>query len=270
MSTLVRRLAGDFSILTRSRSSEESLDKVISDVIIHCFAIGHASIVNQEPRKKIGGKMKSKYVLPRLTLNAFNCPNCHVYTKQRWSYMSSTSRADGFGSQYRDERFKISACEHCGFPTIWYGGQIIWPLSSSAPPASPDLPEELVQDYEEASSIVNLSPRGAAALLRLVIQKLCAHLGQSGKNINADIKALVAEGLPAKVQEALDSVRVIGNDAVHPGEIDLRDDPETASKLFHLVNFIVQKTITEPREIDEIYNGLPASKLDGIKNRDAS
>src|SRR5690606_29908829 len=114
-----------------------------------------------------------------------------------------------------------------------------------------------------------LSPRGAAALLRLSIQKLCAYLGQPGHNINSDIKALVALGLPPKVQEALDTVRVIGNNAVHPGKIDLKDDIDIVNMLFKLVNFIAQKMITEPKEIDEIYSSLPAEKIDGIRQRDS-
>ena len=89
-----------------------------------------------------------------------------------------------------------------------------------------------------------------------------------GKKINADIKNLVEKGLPNKVQEALDSVRVIGNEAVHPGEINLNDNREIAAQLFKLVNFIAAKLITEPKEIDEIYNGLPENKLKGIKDRD--
>lgn len=182
--------------------------------------------------------------------------------------MQGSTGADGFGEQKQDHRFRISYCEHCRFPTIWHGESIIFPLNLSAEPPNEDLPEEIKKDYEEARSIFNLSPRGAAALLRLGIQKLCAHLGQPGKNINADIKALVAAGLPHKVQEALDSVRVIGNDAVHPGTIDLNDDRDTANQLFRLVNFIAQKMITEPKEIDAIYNNLPAGKLQGIKDRD--
>lgn len=182
--------------------------------------------------------------------------------------MSGAENEHGYGLQLNDRRFLISSCQRCDFPTIWFGETIVFPISSTAEPANIDLPEDIAQDYEEAKNISSLSPRGAAALLRLAIQKLCKHLGQSGSNINNDIKALVAAGLPSKVQEALDSVRVIGNEAVHPGELDLRDDRETANKLFRLVNFIAQKMITEPREIDEIYGALPADKLDGIKRRD--
>ncbi|MFN7599434.1 MAG: DUF4145 domain-containing protein [Cereibacter sp.] len=76
--------------------------------------------------------------------------------------------------------------------------------------------EDIRRDYDEASTILDLSPRGAAALIRLGIQKLCKELGQAGKNINDDIGALVKDGLDVRVLQALDAVRVIGNSAVHP------------------------------------------------------
>ena len=214
--------------------------------------------------------MKAEYITPGKGVKAFNCPNCHVYAKQSWFFMSGSSRSDGSGYQYQDEKFFVSNCENCGFPTIWLDEKIIFPIHSAAEPPNIDLPDEIRHDYEEARTIANLSPRGAAALLRLAIQKLCAHLGQPGKNINTDIKSLVEEGLPSRVQQALDSVRVIGNDAVHPGAIDLKDDRETVNKLFKLVNFIANKMITEPKEIDELYGSLPQEKLDGINQRDGS
>lgn len=215
-------------------------------------------------------KMKAEYISPAKGVKAFNCPNCHVYAKQSWYFMSGSSSSDGSGYQYQNQKFFVSNCENCSFPTIWLGEKIIFPIHSASEPPNSDLPNEIKQDYEEARTIASLSPRGAAALLRLAIQKLCAHLGQPGKNINADIKTLVANGLPPKVQEALDSVRVIGNDAVHPGAIDLKDDMVTVSKLFKLVNFIANKMITEPKEIDELYGSLPQEKIDGINQRDGT
>lgn len=99
--------------------------------------------------------------------------------------------------------------------------------------------------------------RGAAALLRLSIQKLCKHLGEKGDNINADIAALVKRGLLPAVQRALDGVRVVGNNMVHPGQIDLEDVPQTAAALFRLVNLIADQTITAPAQAKAVYDLLP-------------
>lgn len=120
---------------------------------------------------------------------------------------------------------------------------------------------------EEAASILTQSPRGAAALLRLALQKLCMHLGSKGKNINDDVADLVAKGLPVKVQQALDSVRVIGNNAVHPGQIDT-DNPSVAGSLFTLVNLVTDYMISKPNEVAAIYAALPKSAIEAIEKRD--
>lgn len=145
---------------------------------------------------------------------------------------------------------------------------MIYPDSSGIQPPNPDLAEDIIDDYLEAANIIHRSPRGAVALLRLSIQKLCKQLGEQGKNINDDIANLVQKGLPPTIQKALDIVRVIGNEAVHPGQIDLKDDKETASKLFDLINIIAQVMITQPKEIAALYETLPADKKAGIADRD--
>lgn len=211
---------------------------------------------------------KINHVPPTLEAKAFNCPRCGVYAKQKWYYMSGSTGSNGFGGIYENTEFLVSRCEGCDEPTIWHGDAMIYPLHSSVESPNPDLPQDVQDDYEEARLIANFSPRGAAALLRLAVQKLCKHLGEPGNNINTDVASLVSKGLPPKVQEALDSVRVIGNEAVHPGSIDLRDDRDTVLKLFRLVNFIAAKMITEPKEIAELYSGLPSDKLAGIAKRD--
>jgi hypothetical protein len=146
---------------------------------------------------------------------------------------------------------------------------MIYPIVGTAPIPNPDLPEDVKRDYEEARSIASLSPRGAAALLRLAIQKLCRALGEKGEDLNDDIASLVEKGLLGKVQKALDSVRVIGNEAVHPGQMDLRDDAETAGKLFGLLNVVADAMISQPKHVDEIYKVLPESKRKAIESRDA-
>lgn len=153
---------------------------------------------------------------------------------------------DGSYSFNHLHNVNVSQCFNCDGVAIWIYDKLVYPQRGEAPPANPDLPEDIRRDYDEASTILDLSPRGAAALVRLCIQKLCKELGQPGKNINEDIAALVKTGLDSRIQRALDAVRVIGNNAVHPGSIDLRDDRATAESLFRLLNLIAEKMISEP------------------------
>ncbi len=132
------------------------------------------------------------------------------------------------------------------------------------------MPGAVKADFEEAGSILDLSPRGAAALARLCIQKLTTELGEKGENLNIDIGELVKKGLEVEVQQALDIVRVIGNNAVHPGTIDLKDDKETALTLLSLVNMIVERRIAGPKKLLNLFAGLPAGALQQIERRDGT
>lgn len=163
----------------------------------------------------------------------------------------------------------ISICFNCKDISMWVHDRLIFPPMKAGSLPNADLPAEIRKDVEEARGIVDLSPRGAAALLRLAIQKLCAHLGERGKNIDEDIASLVRKGLNPLVQQSLDVVRVIGNEAVHPGVIDLRDDRASAERLFDLVNIVAEQMITHPKSVQEMYAKLPASKVNAIQRRDS-
>lgn len=163
----------------------------------------------------------------------------------------------------------VSECFECARIAIWVYDKLIYPQSRNAPAPNADLPAEILRDYEEASTILNLSPRGAAALLRLAIEKLVTHLGAQGKDINAQIASLVGNGLPEPIQQALDAVRVIGNHAVHPGQIDLRDDRDTAAELFELVNIIADERITRAKRIEAMYAKIPKKAKAAIEERNA-
>ena len=163
----------------------------------------------------------------------------------------------------------ISNCFNCKDISIWIYDKLVYPQRGEAPPPNPDLPDDIRRDYDEASAVLDLSPRGAAALIRLAIQKLCIELGQPGESLNTDIGNMVTNGLDKRVQKALDAVRVIGNNAVHPGQIDLRDNRVVAESLFRLLNLIAEKMISEPKHVEDVYAALPEGALEAIEKRDA-
>jgi hypothetical protein len=136
----------------------------------------------------------------------------------------------------------------------------------------PDMPEDVKADYDEARDIVGKSPRGAGGLARVAVQKLVNDLepdekGQSN-DLNAKIGRMVQKGLSATIQEALDVLRVIGNNAVHPGELDLSDDVETVVAVFDCMNAIVENRIAQPSRIRDLYERLPEKARQGIEDRD--
>lgn len=162
----------------------------------------------------------------------------------------------------------FTKCYNCKEFAVWVGTELVYPVTGQAPEPNADLPKGVSAIYEEAAKISAISPRGAAALLRLCIQLLCKELGESGKDLNKDIASLVKKGLDPRVQKALDVVRVVGIHAVHPGTIVFDDNQEIADALFLLVNLVSEKMITEPKHIEEVYDSLPSEARDAIDKRD--
>ena len=215
--------------------------------------------------------MTIPYTPPTYKADAFNCPFCGAYSHQSWYEARTSSAHPTKGGSYNGpvDDLDMAYCGRCFEYSCWHDGRMVYPITGGAPLPNPDLPKDIKADYDEARLISSSSPRGTAALLRLAIQKLCMELGEKGEDLNTDIANLVKRGLNEKVQKALDSVRVIGNEAVHPGQMDLHDDVETVGKLFGLVNVIADAMITQPKRVDEIYDGLPEGKRKAIESRDA-
>lgn len=207
--------------------------------------------------------MTQKHYTPEFNKDSFHCPHCGVYSRQIWKDIHIWDNGD---KTIKDIRF--SFCSHCGEKSIWFKENMIEPNIGGVPLPNQDLSDDIKNDYYEARDILNKSPRGSAALLRLAIQKLCKELGEKGKNINDDIAELVKKGLPIKVQQALDYVRVIGNNAVHPGQLDLKDSKETAINIFQLINLIAEVMITQPKEVEKLFKTLPTEQLNAIEKRD--
>ena len=241
---------------------------------------------------------------PTCNSDKFECPHCRAVAQQEWfslnlaankvnrvinhlyfqhrpkikdyhqepveSFIEKISRElEKVLDTFIPDQFSVATCSLCNEFTLWVEEDLIYPRKTSLPPVNIDMHDDIRQLYQEAATIFADSPRGATALLRLALQKLLVQIGKSGKKINDDIKELVSEGLSPKIQQALDLLRVVGNNAVHPGQIDLNDNKEIALKLFQILNFIADELITKPKELEKLYGDIvPEDTKEHIKQRD--
>jgi hypothetical protein len=241
---------------------------------------------------------------PTFGSDKFQCPHCGVASQQTWfdvrragkcanaildnvfygyrssiqdyqqnaitAFMQEVHRAnERHMSEFVPDVFSVATCGSCGNITLWVDKALLFPRETPVAAPNVDMDADIQTLYLEAASIVVDSPRGATALLRLALQLLLKQLGKSGNNINNDIKELVSDGLSSKIQKALDLLRVVGNNAVHPGQIDLNDGKEIALKLFHVLNFIADEMITKPKELDLLYSDVvPDETKQHINTRD--
>ena len=122
----------------------------------------------------------------------------------------------------------------------------------------PDPYRELNKDvkkiYNEAAAIFKLSPRASAALLRLCLEKLLIQIKIPGETLNKRIGNLLDKGTEAHIIKACDLVRVHGNEAIHPREINMKDDAKIARGLFWLINKIANVEIREKKEIHKLFD----------------
>ena len=216
---------------------------------------------------------------------AFQCPVCSGFSSHLWNYEPININGD------YNESIKfiiIAQCQACNQFSIWITNEIpitysptltlnksdtsltlIFPnVTEGIPKPNNDMPDDVKEIYIEAGEVLNISPRASAALSRLAIEKLVDHLNAQGKDLNTQIGNLVSKGMPIEIQQMLDSVRVIGNNAVHPGQIDIKDNKELALSLLNFINLIVDNRITQPKKILDIYNLLPESYRNSIERRD--
>ena len=230
--------------------------------------------------------LRMNYVAPKFEEKAFTCPYCGTYAQQNW--MIYKLEINGWNNTYlpihyikgegnrnlsADEMEKltslsISTCQKCNKYHIWHNDKMLVPTNSSIPMPLEDMPQVVKDLYLEARDVYPISHKSACAILRLAVQHLCKQLGEKGKNINDDIGRLVSKGLPERIQKALDIVRVVGNNAVHPGKMDESDTKLYAEKMFKLLNMIVEDRIVKPKEIDDLFDGLPEGTKKAIEKRD--
>lgn len=215
---------------------------------------------------------------PAFQASSFTCPHCSALTQQTWHTLSAY--ADNDGTEL-SPNLALAVCFACDKQTLWQmthhitptgswasSGNLIWPQALGGPPPAEDLPDEVRGIYEEARAVVNASPRSASALLRLALEGVLEGLFPDAGNLNATIGAASAAGLPRQIIQAMDVLRFNGNAAIH--EVSREDTPETAEALFKILNLVVERLITEPKQIAEMHASLPPGVLAQIEKRDSA
>lgn len=147
--------------------------------------------------------------------------------------------------------------------------KLLFPFTNNeAPEPNKDMPTDVLEIYNESSMILQYSPRASAALSRLAIEKLVEHLDAEGKDLNIKIGNLSKKGLGQDVIQMLDVVRIFGNNAVHPGIIEIEDDKYTAILLLEFINLIIRDTISRKIELEKMYDKIPEERRKAIDHRD--
>ena len=164
----------------------------------------------------------------------------------------------------------VSRCYNCKGFTVWVRDRLVFPIKGNEPldiieadfrqveedvqelednvpesdehvEASVEEVEEASEDFEEAAAILNKSPRGAAALIRICIQNMMPLMKETGKNLDENISSLVRKGLEVEIQQAMDVLQVVRKNPSQTTEFDLKEENETAKKFFNSLERILER-----------------------------
>lgn len=121
------------------------------------------------------------------------------------------------------------------------------------------IPKPIIEDYNEACDIVNLSPKASATLSRRCLQGMIHDVWNIKlKNLNQEITALKPK-IELQVWNAIDSLRQIGNIGAHM-EKDVNTivsiEPNEAILLIKLIEYLFQKWYIEPKETSDFLSSI--------------
>lgn len=175
------------------------------------------------------------------------------------TYADNYGRAFGSGFRierdecefYEPEQVCLWRCPNCRKLVLEVAGKISYPTGSGIS-AVDCMPQEAKEVFEEAQSIINLSPRAACAMLRVCVERMVNATDAEGDNLSKKIESLK---LPPKMANLAHACRLIGHDAVHDNVIDFSIDSEEAQAvsgaLSRFANRIAEELFGIVEEADE-------------------
>jgi hypothetical protein len=98
--------------------------------------------------------------------------------------------------------------------------EILYPKTSAREPLPAEVTGEYRTDFEEAASVLSISPKASAAISRRLLQHtLQEKFGIQAPTLAREIDLFISrQDIPSHLSEAVDAVRTIGNFAAHPSK----------------------------------------------------
>lgn len=205
-------------------------------------------------------------------MSCLKCPYCSTAIPEIPSttktYFSSfehpNDQSIGQDSYPSECKITFCKCPECGEYTIFLKGtgDMVKNLNVKIKPPStatqfPDyIPKAIRQDYEEACSIVDLSPKASATLSRRCLQGMIRDFwGIKESNLAKAIEKLEGK-IPAPQWRVIDGVRRIGNIGAHMEKdinliVDI--DPNEAQKLIKLIEYLLEHWYINRHEQELLY-----------------
>ncbi|HEY7244156.1 MAG TPA: DUF4145 domain-containing protein [Xanthobacteraceae bacterium] len=135
----------------------------------------------------------------------------------------------------------LSSCHSCNGFAIWVGQRLVFPYWVEK------IPEIAEQDLDEAAAVLNKSPAGAAALMRICIQKLMPLLKENGKRLDENISSLVRKGLEVEIQQAMEVLQVLRDEPVQLTNLESKEEQETALRFFDSLKAVLERRMLGTR-----------------------
>lgn len=206
-------------------------------------------------------------------MSGLKCPFCGAFSPDIYETFQRTEAKFQFPSGAYDQdwrwiitTFRCPNCQVISYTAVGSGKNVkgkkvkIYPESSAI--KFPDyIPAAIREDYEEACSICDKSPKAAAALARRCLQGMIHDFWDiHEKNLNAEITKL-KDFVPAAQWKAIDAIRSIGNIGAHmEQDVNLIIDvsPEEAETLLTLIELLISKWYVNRHDEEELYNQVSA------------
>ena len=209
-------------------------------------------------------------------MSSYNCPFCGITlpVTDDTHHVNYPSFSNGTGHGYSIngayttndcisiDMYKCPECKNISVIASSLGKGFKKPFRVLVNPTSsakqyPDyIPKAIRDDYEEAYSIVNLSPKASATLSRRCLQGMIRDFWNIKKSKLADAINELQNKVTSSQWKAIDSVRKIGNIGAHM-ESDINTivevDSGEAEKLLKLIELLIDKWYITRHDEEQLF-----------------